>query len=278
MQMDLILTPDRLPKKPYCTDALGSLKIRQLERALTHKYIQVNPPHLYFWLALDIDREGGGLAWEDPMLPCPNFSTVNRENGHAHLLWGLSAPVLTTEAAREAPLRYLNAIKTAYTELSGADRGYAGLITKNPLHEHWRVYKGHNHLFDLNELAEAVPDLNKFIKLHGNVEQVGIGRNVSLFDTTRLWAYTSVRLYRGAGRKHFTVWHDEVLEYVLKRNGDFKDPLQYNEARAIAKSIAKWVWNQDPHAQAKFSKAQAFRGAGGLKGQEWRKELEEYLK
>lgn len=268
MQLDLILTPDRLPKKPYCTDALGSLKIRQLERALKSRYIQVNPPHLFFWLALDIDRPGGGLAWEEPMLPCPNFSTVNRENGHAHLLWGLSAPVLTTEAAREAPLRYLNAIKTAYTELTGADRGFAGLITKNPLHEHWRVLKGHNHLFDLHELAEAVPNLNKFM-INGNIEQVGIGRNVSIFDTTRLWAYTAIRLYRGEGRKHFEVWHTEVLEYVLKHNEEFKDPLQYNEAKAIAKSIAKWVWNQDPYAQEKFSKSQAFRGRiGGLHSRE----------
>ena len=271
MQIELF-TPDRLPKKPYCTDSLGSLKIRQLERALKHKYIQVNPPHLYFWLALDVDREGGGLAWEKPMLPCPNFSTVNRENGHAHLLWGLSAPVLTTEAAREAPLRYLNAIKTAYTELSGADRGFAGLITKNPLHEHWRVYRGHDHLFDLSELAESVPNLNKF-KLHGNVEQVGIGRNVSLFDNTRKWAYKAIRLYYGEGRKHYTVWQNEVLEYVQKRNGDFADPLSYSECKAIAKSIAKWVWANFDNVT--FSKIQSFRGT--LKGQEWRNKIEAFI-
>ena len=131
-QLELIFNENRLPKAPYCTDNLGNLSIRRLKSAVNRRYIQVNPPKLFFWLCLDVDRPAGALAWEDCNLPSPNFATTNPENGHAHLVYGLSAPVLTTEAAREAPLRYLNAIRTAYTAITGADQGYTGLITKTP--------------------------------------------------------------------------------------------------------------------------------------------------
>lgn len=218
-----------------------------------------------FWLCLDVDRPGAALAWEDANLPSPNFATINPVNSHAHLVWGLSAPVLTTEAAREAPLRYLNSIRNAYTALTGADQGYTGLITKNPLHGHWRTLYGHGHLYDLAELAEYVPDLNKYTDRTSLPEQVGIGRNVGLFEQVRKWSYREIRLFRGAGRSHFDVWHSHVLAQVEKRNNDFTEPLGYSEVKAIAKSIAKWVWARDPHVEQQFSQKQAYRGAiGGI--------------
>lgn len=265
MQQLSLFSSDRLPHKPYCTDDLGTgLGIRALKSALKRQYIQMNPPHLQFWLTLDVDRAGGAIAWEDANLPVPAFAVANRENGHAHISWALSAPVLTTEAARQAPLRYLNAIRIAYTELTHADRAYSGLITKNPTHERWRLLHGVPKLWDLAELAEYVPDLNKY-KDARPADQVGIGRNVSLFDSVRVWSYKEIRLFRGPGRRHFDVWHAHVLEQVERRNADFREPLQFSEVKAIAKSIAKWTWSQDPAAEAKFKAKQAQRGAlGGI--------------
>ena len=264
-QLELIFNENRLPKAPYCTDNLGNLSIRRLKSAVNRRYIQVNPPKLFFWLCLDVDRPAGALAWEDCNLPSPNFATTNPENGHAHLVYGLSAPVLTTEAAREAPLRYLNAIRTAYTAITGADQGYTGLITKNPLHDHWITLHGHTHLFDLSELADYVPDLNKYSDRSPVSDAVGIGRNVSLFDYVRKWSYTEIRLFRGAGRQHYTTWLTHVYNKVAERNGDFTDPLGLSEVKAIAKSIAKWVWARDPHAEQQFIQRQAYRGSLGGK-------------
>lgn len=265
-QLELIFNDSRLPRAPYSTDDLADgLSIRQLKSAMRRKYIQINPPKLQFWLCLDVDRERGGLAWEEAGLAMPNFATVNPENAHAHLVWGLEAPVLTTEAARQAPLRYLNAIRVAYTNMAGADRGYSGLITKNPNHAAWRTLWGHGHLFDLHELAEYVPNLKKF-KDSRPADEVGIGRNVALFDHLRKWAYREVRLFRGDGRKHFDVWNNDVRDQAEKRNGDFKDPLPYSEVKATAKSVAKWVWQQDPAAEAKFRAKQSARGSMPVKG------------
>jgi hypothetical protein len=84
------------------------------------------------WMVFDIDREGAAIAWEDANLPAPAWAAVNRENGHAHLAYGLSVPVLVAENARRAPIRYLQGIEGAYREALQADRGYSGLITKNP--------------------------------------------------------------------------------------------------------------------------------------------------
>ncbi|MGD9662325.1 MAG: replication initiation protein [Porticoccaceae bacterium] len=260
-QLELIFNDSRLPRAPYSTDDLADgLSIRQLKSAMRRKYIQINPPKLQFWLCLDVDRERGGLAWEEAGLAMPNFATVNPENAHAHLVWGLEAPVLTTEAARQHPLRYLNALRVAYTELTDADRGYSGLITKNPNHAAWRTFWGHGHLFSLGELAEYVREPLKKYKDSRPADEVGIGRNVALFDHLRKWAYREVRLYRGEGRKHFDVWHKDVRDQAEKRNGDFKDPLPYSEVKATAKSVAKWVWQKDPIAESRFKSRQAERG------------------
>lgn len=265
-QIELIFNAERLPRRPYCSDDLrAGLSIRAFESAIRKKYIQVNPPQLFFWLVLDVDRPAGALAWEQPMLPMPNFAVTNKQNGHAHLFYGLAAPVLTTEAARQAPLRYLNSIKNAYTDLAKADRAYAGLTSKNPFSPSWGLLQGHTRLFDMAELGEYVPDLSRYSGSAKSEDQAGIGRNVAVFELVRKWSYREIRLFRGAGRLHFNVWSEHVLNRVLTINGDFPEPLPFSECKAIAKSIAKWVWARDPAAEQSFKIKQAARGQqGGL--------------
>ena len=54
-----------------------------------------------------------------------------KTNGHAHLVYGLRVPVLTSSMeARQAPLRYLNAVEAAFRAKLDSDDGYSGLITK----------------------------------------------------------------------------------------------------------------------------------------------------
>ena len=114
-QIDLF-DASRWPRRPYCTDDLAAgLRIRSLKQALTKPYIQANPPHLRVWSIYDIDRPGGGLAWEAANLPPPAWSSVNRENAHAHLVYGITAPVLVDGlGVRDAPLRYLCAVEPDY--------------------------------------------------------------------------------------------------------------------------------------------------------------------
>lgn len=263
-----LFAPERWPRRPYCTDELEcGLQIRSLKQALTKTYIQANPPHLRVWSLYDVDRPGGGLAWEDGNLPPPSWATINKANGHAHLAYGLRAPVLTASMeARQAPLRYLNAVESAFRAALDADDGFSGLITKNPAHPLWWTLKGPELAYELGDLAEWV-DLERFKSTQGvKVAEIGLGRNVTVFDFVRLWAYKKVRDYKGL-QGGFVHWQKAVYDRCMARNSDFKTPMDNREAYQIAKSVAKWTWNRfDLEASdARFSKLQAFRAAQGNK-------------
>jgi hypothetical protein len=283
MQLEMQLTFDlpefetalltRTPHRPYCTaDLERGVKIRSRQAALKLPYTQVNPPNLRFWMVHDIDRSGAAIAWEDADLPPPAWSAANRANGHAHLAWGLRAPVLTGDGGRDAPLRYLTTIEAAYRARLDADRGYAGVITKNPLHPLWRVLKGPNQYYELGELAEYIPDLNKFTYKGKNaVEEIGLGRNCTLFDRLRVWSYVAVRQHREV--RNFVLWQKCVYDKAQEWNGDFKNPLDSREAAHISASVARWVWKKDADARAKFVAKQSYRGKlGGIKSGEVRRQ------
>lgn len=262
-QLDLFADPSRWPKKPYCAQDLASgVRIRCLAQALRRPYIQANPPHLRVWSIFDIDRPGGGIAWEAENLPPPSWATINKQNAHAHLVYGLTVPVLVeSPEARQAPIRYLVAVEAAFRAKLQADSGYSGLITKNPAHPLWRTLRGPTAHYELGYLSEWV-DLPKFLPKQGTkIEEIGLGRNCVLFDFLRLWAYKAVREHRG--QRNFVLWQAHVYDRALERNADFKHPLDAKEAWHIAKSVTSWVWKKDPAAAAAFVKRQAFKGQLG---------------
>ena len=265
VQADLFLGADRLPRKPYCSDDLEKgLRIRTLKHALTKPYIQVNPPHLRVWSIYDIDRPAGALAWEDALLPAPAWACTNKANGHAHLVWGIKTPVLIDSPdMRQAPLRYLCAIESGFRAKLDADSGYSGLITKNPLHDDWLLTRlMYTPVYDLDELADWV-DLSKH-KPKSKPEEVGLGRNVTLFEDIRMYAYKQIRHYKGDVR-NFVLWQSHLNNKSLERNGDFLRPLCPKEVWHIAKSVSKWTWRQFDLAasDARFSSLQAHRGRLG---------------
>jgi hypothetical protein len=263
-QLDLFGSADRRPRRPYCSDDLSEgLRIRSLSAALSKPYIQVNPPHLRVWSIFDVDREGGALAWEDARLPPPAWAAINRQNGHAHLVWGLVAPVLVDSPdMRQAPMRYLCAVEAAFRAKLEADPGYSGLITKNPAHPLWRVLRGPRIGYELGELAEWV-DLPKHLPRR-KPEQIGLGRNVTLFDWLRQYAYRNVRFYKTDVR-NFVLWQSHLNSKALERNGDFQQPLDGREVWHIAKSVSKWTWRRFDIAasDARFRELQAHRGRNG---------------
>lgn len=258
---------ERWPRRPYCSDDLSEgVRIRSLEQALNKAYIQANPPHLRVWSIFDIDRPAGALAWEECGLPPPSWATTNRTNGHAHIVYGLSAPVLVEGlGARDAPMRYLCAVESLMREKLQADAGYSGLITKNPQHPLWMLLRGPRLAYDLGELAEYLPDLEKH-RPKRRVEEVGLGRNVTLFDSLRQWAYKRVRGYKGSGLQGWNAWLSLTNSTALVRNADFANPMDGREVWHIAKSVAKWTWQRfDIEASdQRFKALQSHRGSLGM--------------
>lgn len=239
---------ERVPKVAYATDNFqehGTWRM-QRSKALSMPYVQANPERLVWWLVFDIDAPGGAHAWETENLPPPNFAAINPKNGHAHLFYGLLEPVTRTDTARQAPLKYLAAIQHAYTKALKADRGYAGLLAKNPLHEKWHTAWFSPKLYEMGELSEWVT-LPKFVPRR---EVLGLGRNCTLFDELRKDAYKFVLEYKSAGAT-FPEWLGFLAGQVQAKNCfpvSSGGALPEREAAAIAKSVAKWTW-------AKFSQS-----------------------
>jgi hypothetical protein len=242
--MDFFLSA--LPHRPYCTDDLAAgLRVRPKTEALRRSHIQANPPQARAFLLLDVDRPAGAHAWDDGGLPAPTWTATNPANGHAHIAYALTTPVITTDAARLKPLRYLASIETGYRLATQADRAYTALITKNPIHPRWIVDWGRSVPFGLDELAEYLPVLPK-PETRREVA-AGVGRNVALFESLRRWAYSAVRTHKPseAGTKSAAErWHAAVMDRAEAMNAEFPNPLPVSEVKATAKSIAKWVWQR----------------------------------
>ncbi|HEH9442052.1 TPA: replication initiation protein [Aeromonas sobria] len=262
---------ERLPRRPYCTDDPShGLLIRPQATALAYRHIQHNPPPHVSCIVFDVDRarhdqywRDGYHEWRDRGLPTPHWIAINPESGNYHIGYLLAAPVARTSAARLKPLRYLAAIEHVLAKRLDADMGYAGLITKNPVHGDWWTIWHNHEPYSLDYLAEFCPDADLASYSRRSRKEVGgLGRNVTVFDNVREWGYPAVRSYwRPNG---YDAWADAVFvacgsanAFGLEQGG----PLPSNEIKAIAKSIARWIWQR--FTPAGFSQVQAHRGAKG---------------
>lgn len=252
----LALFRQRLPRKPYHTDAVGDgLRIRDVQRALAARYIQPNGPTHRYWLVYDVDRSGAALDWNDLNAPPPTIVAQNPDNGHAHLIYGLDVPVRTAPDAKTGPLRYAAAVDCALRALLDADAGYSGLICKNPLHPHWRVTEWEPRLYELGDLDSWL-DLSTYADRRRRLPDYGLGRNCTLFEKLRRWAYRAIR----QGWPEYDRWHEAVLQRARAYN-DFEAPLPDSEVKATAKSVARYTHrNLTP---AGFSQWQAVQGRKG---------------
>lgn len=246
----LSLFADNLPRWIACSDDLGAQVHLRREQALARAYIDPNPKNLVWAMVFDIDRPTAGAAWIDADLPQPNWICQNPLNGHAHLGYTLDAPVSRSLKSRASPQRYLARIQHGMTSRLDADRAYTHHLTKTPAHPRWRTLWGRGAPYALDELREYLGD-NLPLRIRRG-EAVGEGRNVTLFDGLRFWAYRARLSY-----DTWPPWLDACLTRADALNA-FACPLPWGEVKATAKSVAKWTWEHiTPEG---FAARQAHRG------------------
>ena len=258
----LELFNDRLPLKPYFTDELlYGLRIAGKERALLARYIQFNQPHAQYWLCFDVDRPGAAIDWSDRNAPAPTLTITNPENGHAHLLYALKTSIRTAPDGKMKPLKYAAAVENALRKKLDADAAYSGLICKNPNHGHWKIAVWQPELYTLDWLADSL-DLSAANDKE-IVADYGLGRNCTLFDKIRKWAYRAIR----QGWPEYDQWLRACYERASAYNQQFVVPLDENEVNGIVKSIAMWThtkFNKESFseyiARTHTSEIQSFRG------------------
>lgn len=229
---------DHLPQKAYSCDQFDvDNKVRQLEYAIKKRYIQPNDFNSTAWLVFDIDRATcPDEIKHDRLAPEPTVFVQNRANQHAHLFYLLRKPVHQNKHSSQDAIKFAAAVQYGLAVKLDADLGYAGLLAKNALHEHWRVIETMPYAYELHELGESV-DLKLLNTKIKDRPEYGLGRNCILFDKVSQWSYRAIR----QGWPDYEQWHKAVLARTEMLNHKFTTPMLYNEYKHIAKSIANWT-------------------------------------
>lgn len=229
---------ESLPDTCACTNSLGVTLYRTSTVAATMRYLNPNHPNSIKHLVYDLDRPLAALAWEDRNCPAPTWAAINPENGHAHLGYSLASPIhLNPDSSRKA-MRYGAAVEASLRAKLGGDPGYAGNLTKNPLHPYWPTYCFSDLAYELDTLAAH---LDLAFDGRRRVQAEGVGRNVTLFDRIRFHAYAARRnAAQGWLSEELFIHH--LLGVGMGFNEEFAVPLYPREVAGIAKSVGRWTW------------------------------------
>ncbi|HDX0990463.1 TPA: replication initiation protein [Pasteurella multocida] len=242
------------PKLIYCTDELSTgIKLRTPAEALKMAYIQANNQVAINYLVLDLDHQNP-LIFEDVGLPPPNFVVRSRQKNTSHYIYILDNFITKDYNRFSKNLAYFAKIQQAYTEALRADKAYIGLIMKNPLSEKWFTHNAQSYrAYSLDELADFVELPQRIVKK----QAIGEGRNCWLFEMVRKFAYKEVLFYKQHNAKYEDFYN--VLLNKLEKSNVFENApsLNFNELKAIAKSVAKWTWEK--FNAEKFSAIQTVR-------------------
>ena len=267
-QLELILDQfiNTIPKRPYASDDLAyGVKIYSKDAALLKVYLQPNHPYYLHNIVFDLDYEASlvEILYSKTGIPLPNLIIENKENGRSHAIYQLKTPVFKTDASRQKPIIYLNAIHRTLQHVLDADANYSGLICKNPLNDRWRTNTLRHTPYSLDELANKLEiDWKQISKPIKQDEAVGLGRNCYIFHKARHWSYVAIRKHRGAT---YNQWLQSVLDHCLKLNEGITEPLGYNEVKGIAKSISRYCWKRDAYCYQEFIDRQTRKGQLGGK-------------
>ena len=266
-----------LPLWPLASDDLRQGIYRESRsKALRRRYIEANPQALSNLLVVDIDHPDALMraVW-DRHSWLPNAVVENPTNGHAHAVWALREPVTRTEYAKRKPLAYATAITEGLRRSVDGDKGYSGLMTKNPEHRSWEAHWLTDELYALPQLEHHLAEWG-FLpppswKKTRRRNPVGLGRNCDIFESARVWAYRLARRIRQRN-EHATPAdsHDlltGISEHVTMLNLGYSEPLPANEVAGIARSIHRWIvthfygWtNSRVVNEATFTTIQSARG------------------
>ena len=192
-----------LPLWPLASDDLKAGIYRtSREAARGRRYIEANPRALSNLLVVDVDHEDALMRslWNRHEW-LPNAVVENPANGHAHAVWALSEPVTRTEYAHRKPLAFATAVTEGLRRSVDGDKAYSGLMTKNPEHAAWHTSWISDELYSLGQLSERLEGAGFMPapswKRTRRRRPVGLGRNCSIFETARVWAYRELRHYWG---------------------------------------------------------------------------------
>ena len=245
-------------QRPYCAGEDSHILGRfDSEYAYaTFPKLQLQPPHAYAAIILDCDSDSiehlevpGKSWWGGAPTPTPSWMVINerpltatRRAGGIHCVYALEVPVARHNAAHTLPLAYLAHIADRLSYHMGADPGYTGLITRNPVNPgpecftHW----GRMFPYTIGELDKVLPKGKPPSR-----RLTEIGRNMDLFHAM----ISEVFRPRWAPVLGTQGWSKAWLDHVRALNLSMFSPegLPDSECRSIAKSCFHyWTLQYNP--------------------------------
>ena len=199
-------------------------------------------------------------------LPTPNVYTSRTASGHVQVFYLLDRPVHRGDQARAKPLQLAARISEYYRASLGADTGYTGVLSSNPVHNDYQTSYPRTDPYTLVDLASVIPKGWRRPVLPTTAE----GRNDYLF--TEL-----CKLGLGCS-------DDGLLTWAFILNNEFPSPLPTTEVRSTWRSVCRYRarWRAQGHKQAWLLK-QAARGTrgglaskGGGRPRKWTSEAERH--
>ena len=222
--------------------------------------LELQPPNCYAAIILDVDHPSDSGWPGGAPVPAPSWLVVNtrpktatRRAGGLHVVYALEVPVARHNAAHTAPLSYLAHVADRLAYHLGADPGYTGLITRNPINPGDGCYTHWSRMlpYTLRELDKLLPKGTPPSR-----RLTGIGRNCDLFKSM----ISEVFRPRWAPVLETQGWSEAWLDHVRAQNVamfESEGLLPDSECRSIAKSCFRyWTRHYDPE---RFSDIQRSR-------------------
>ena len=237
--------------RPFCANEDSHI-IGRFDSAYafaTFPKLEIQPPHVYASIILDCDTPSeSGWPGGKPSIP-PSWIVVNtrpatpeRRPGGLHAVYALEVPVARHNAAHTLPLTYLAHVADRLSHHLGADPGYTGLITRNPINPGPDCYTHWSRMlpYSLSELDKLLPKGKP-----PKHRLTGIGRNCDLFRNM----VSEVFRPRWADTLSTQGWTGTWLDHVRAQNTAMFAPdlLPDSECRSIAKSCHRyWTMQYSP--------------------------------
>lgn len=216
--------------------------------------------------AYDLDYQGGAIGWDERGCPPFNISAMSRDTATAHGLYIVNPGVRTVPDGSMAALKYAAAVQRGLRVKLDGDPSYGNLLCKNPNHSDWQVTQWRDEPYTLGELADYLDLSASNAPQYDN--DYGLGRNCTLFEKTRKWAYRAIR----RGWPDYRQWFAACFERAMGYNIQFPVPLSEPEVHHLAKSVARWTHKHFTEksfaeyvARTHTPEIQALRGAKGGK-------------
>lgn len=253
-----------LPTAIYCShDIKNGCKLKPKNIAINAPYIRLNCRNLTRFLSFDLDHDNP-LIWFDSQLPPPQYVVKNQDNNKCHYIYVLTDPISTSKKSSDKAIDYMRAISSSYTQALNADYNYNAALTKNPFHKNYRIIRPTlKPSYTLHELANPVYDCildnlklkieKKYTVKSKNSEKYA-SRNCDIFDDVRVLAY------KIAHKHTYSELYRIVLDMCIEHNAQHDIPLNYNEIKCIAKSIAEYCDKNRQKFKSLFQSKQKARG------------------